>query len=857
VTTELELWSPTPCICVNISNIQLSNITIESVTGDLKQTGDVAEYNSSIGVARLDFHTSLPMGKYKLKTNFTGTIRSGLQGVYLNKYTDSSGKERDGIATMFAATEARSFFPCWDQPDVKCSFDLTVLVHRTENLQVLSNMDTVVTNSSDTLDEFVQGNEDWSVFKFSQSPKMSTYLLCFVIGQYSVQSRVVGPTKISVYAPLNRQEEAAFSLDTAAKCIQIFNNFFGIDYCLPKLDLIALACLSVGAMENWGLVTFRENSLLVEPTTSSNAQLQAVATIVAHEISHQWFGNLVTMKWWSDLWLNEGFATFMQYYAVDKIFPQFLLWEQFCSDVLIPSLQLDALENSHPIKVEVSNPHEIDEIFDKISYRKGASVIRMLHSVLGEETFTRGIRVYMQTYKYNNACTQDLWNSLRSVSTIDVARLMDCWVNNVGFPIIKVYMANRITGDVVVVSQERFSAAHKCNDGLVWHVPISVCVQAVSQTDGNVSQVTLPTVILTERSLEIAIPPGLKFSVKSDSRCFIKMNPGFVSYYRTEYSKELSSCLERGIADQSLPPVDRLSTLEDKVSLVLGERGNTVALMRLISRLNSEDSFLVWKNLSSFFHVLRCIVWSSEELSDRFDRFVVAVMLPCLERIGWSKMTGESHLKSMLRGLLICQLGTRGCTMVESKCQMLFNSWLGEGGVECEVEPGLREVVMKVAMSSCAQHQSLDSLLKLLDVPQERNRVLHSLGYSKNKDVLVRVLEFSLSPRLRDQEAVMVIESVCQNRMGVSLAWQFFKEHINEFLARYGHGLFLMSKLIKCVTENFSTEEELTSVSEFFAKHPEIGCERTIRQAKENVSLNLYWKNRDVDSVASFLHSNT
>ena len=230
------------------------------------------------------------------------------------------------------------------------------------------------------------------------------------------------------------------------------------------------------------------------------------------------------------------------------------------------------------------------------------------------------------------------------------------------------------------------------------------------------------------------------------------MNPGFVSYYRTEYSKELSSCLERGIADQSLPPVDRLSTLEDKVSLVLGERGNTVALMRLISRLNSEDSFLVWKNLSSFFHVLRCIVWSSEELSDRFDRFVVAVMLPCLERIGWSKMTGESHLKSMLRGLLICQLGTRGCTMVESKCQMLFNSWLGEGGVECEVEPGLREVVMKVAMSSCAQHQSLDSLLKLLDVPQERNRVLHSLGYSKNKDVLVRVLEFSLSPRLRDQE---------------------------------------------------------------------------------------------------------
>ena len=844
-----------------MSNLELSNITIEATPGQKPPVKCVGqEQNSSIGVARLDFGISLPVGKYKLSASFSGKIRNGLQGVYLNKFVDGHGHEKDGVATMFAATEARSFFPCWDQPDVKCSFEHLVLVQIDEDLQVLSNLDVMENQCGDeTLNGFVKGDEKWRKYQFSKSPLMSTYLLCIVIGQYSSVSQLVGSTKISVYAPLNRAEEATFSLDTAVKCIKIFNDFFGIDYCLPKLDLIALACLSVGAMENWGLVTFRENSLLVDPATSSNAQLQAVATIVAHEISHQWFGNLVTMRWWSDLWLNEGFATFMQYYAIHDIFPQFLLWDQFCSDVLIPSLQLDALENSHPIKVEVNNPHEIDEIFDKISYRKGASVIRMLHSVLGEATFKEGIRTYMQSYKYNNACTQDLWNSLRSVSSVDVASLMDYWVNNVGFPIIKVSLTTRTGGDpVILVSQERFSAAHKCNDGLLWHVPISVRIQGI-QEDGSVSQVITSTVIMTERSLELSLPQGLRFSVKPADRCFIKMNPNFVSYYRTEYSRELSLCLEKGIADQSLPPVDRLSTMEDKVSLVLGDLGNTVALLGLISQLHSEDSFLVWKNLSSFFHVLRCIVWSSEDLSERFDRFVIAVMVPCLERIGWGKVPGESHLRSMLRGLLICQLGTRGCHMVESRCQNLFNSWLGEAGdiESCEVEPGLREVVMKVAMASSRQHQTMDSLLKLLDVPQERNRVLHSLGYSKNKDVLVRVLEFSLSSRLRDQEAVMVIESVCQNRLGVSIAWEFFKEHINEFLARYGHGLFLMSKLIKCVTENFSTEEELTSVSEFFSQHPEIGCERTIRQAKENVSLNLYWKNRDLDSVANFLHTNT
>ena len=566
-----------------------------------------------------------------------------------------------------------------------------------------------------------------------------------------------------------------------------------------------------------------------------------------------YFSNLVTMKWWSDLWLNEGFATFMQYYAIDRIYPHFLLWDQFCSDVLIPSLQLDALENSHPIKVEVNNPSEIDEIFDKISYRKGASVIRMLHSVLGEEKFTGGIREYMQTFKYSNACTQDLWNSLRMASGVDVATLMDCWVSNVGFPIIKVSLSRQAAGDVILVSQERFSAAHKCNDGLVWPVPVSALLQA-EDSEGQSCQITLPTIILQERNTEIAVPSGYRLT-NTTSDTFVKMNPGFVSYYRTEYSRELGQSLERALADLRLPAVDRLSTLEDRVSLVLGELDNTVALFRLISKLHSEDSFLVWKNLSSFFHVLRCIVWSSEELSAKFDRFVVAVMVPCLERLGWTKTAGENHLQSMLRGLLICQLGTRGCAIVEQKCQQLFSSWLGDSGLECEVEPGLREVVMKVSMASSPNHNTLDNILKLLDVPQERNRVLHSLGYSKNKDVLVRVLEFSLSARLRDQEAVMVIESVCQNRLGVSLAWEFFKEHIKEFYARYGHGLFLMSKLIKCVTENFSTEEDLTSVSEFFSQHPEVGCERTIRQAKENISLNLYWKNRDLDSVARFLSS--
>ena len=282
----------------------------------------------------------------------------------------------------------------------------------------------------------------------------------------------------------------------------------------------------------------------------------------------------------------------------------------------------------------------------------------------------------------------------------------------------------------LLVSQERFSAAHRCNDGLLWRVPLAAAVRGAQ---GEL--VTLPTTILADRSIELPLPAGLTLDLERGG--YVKLNPGFVSYYRTEYTREMAGALEAAMAAASLPPSDRLSTLEDRVSLVLGEQGNTVALLRLIGRLDLEDSFLVWKNLSSFFHVLRCIVWSSEALAARFDRFVVGAMLPCLERIGWSRAADESHLSSMLRGLLICQLGTRGCRVVEERCSALFQVWVAGGA---EVEPGLREVVMKVAMASRGGgegHAAMATLQGLLERPQERNRVLHSLGYSSTRSVLV------------------------------------------------------------------------------------------------------------------------
>ena len=288
VATKLTFEQPSATVFLNSQNLELSNVRLVEEKTERIVAGEVAEREDIVGVARIEMREEMPAGEYTLHLDCRGAIRTGLQGVYINKFVDEGNQEKDGVSTMFAATEARSFIPCWDQPNVKCSFSLTVAVG--EELQVLSNMGGVKEENWQEVSSHVLPQESrsgWSLHCFPSTPRMSTYLLCLVVGQYSATSRMVGNTRVSVHCPSNRTQEGVFAVETAVKCVQIFNEFFGLPYCLPKLDLVGLACLSVGAMENWGLVTFRENSLLVDQATASNAQLQAVATIVAHEVSHQ------------------------------------------------------------------------------------------------------------------------------------------------------------------------------------------------------------------------------------------------------------------------------------------------------------------------------------------------------------------------------------------------------------------------------------------------------------------------------------------------------------------------------------------------------------------------------------------
>ena len=309
-----------------------------------------------------------------LLMSFEGRLSQNLEGFFCNPYTDEDGNVQVGAATMFAATEARSCFPCFDEPHLKAIFAIEVTVD--SDLMVISNMplmdsEAVTSSSSQTM------KKRRDIFEWTK--EMSTYLVCIVIGKYDFVQTKAHKTKIRIYTPFAQREQGRYSLQVAKKCLEFFNSYFGKNYPLPKLDLVALRRLSVGAMENWGLITCRENALIVDPQDASPSTLRRIATLIAHEISHQWFGNLVTMTFWDCLYLNEGFATFMQYLAIDSIYPEFEVFNEFSTETFVPALGMDALENSHAIEVTLKDASEISQVFDKITYCKGASVIYMLH----------------------------------------------------------------------------------------------------------------------------------------------------------------------------------------------------------------------------------------------------------------------------------------------------------------------------------------------------------------------------------------------------------------------------------------------------------------------------------------------
>ncbi|NP_001268818.1 puromycin-sensitive aminopeptidase-like isoform X1 [Bombyx mori] len=824
---KVSIVNPTNVIVLNSLDLDLKNVKLQYNDGSNSAIiPSSVELSTTDETASIYFSESLLEGEATLYSEFTGEINDKMKGLYRSKYIAPNGEERYAAVTQFEATDARRCFPCWDEPAIKATFDITLQVPA--DRVALSNMPVKQEKIADNT----------RIIQFDTTPIMSTYLVAVVVGEYDyVEKKSNDGILVRVYTPVGKSKQGLFALEVAARVLPYYKDYFDIAYPLPKIDLIAIADFSAGAMENWGLVTYRETCLLVDEEHTSAVRRQWIALVVGHELAHQWFGNLVTMEWWTHLWLNEGYASFVEFLCVNHLFPEYDIWTQFVTENYIRALELDCLKNSHPIEVPVGHPSEIDEIFDDISYNKGASVIRMLHRYIGDEDFRKGMNIYLTRHQYKNTFTEDLWAALEEASKKPVGAVMSTWTKQMGFPMVEVQSEQRGSNRVLTLTQRKFCADGSQADDTLWMVPISISTQE------QPSKVAL-SMVLEKRTQEVVLK-----NVAQDS--WIKLNPGTVGYYRTRYPAELLEQLVPAIRDGSLPPLDRLGLLDDCFALVQAGHTHTADSLKLMEAFSNETNFTVWSTIANCMSKLSAL-FSQTALDKPLKNYGRKLFSNITKKLGWDAEEKESHLDTLLRSLVLNKMISFEDPDTIKEAKIRFEKHISG---ERPLAADLRSACYRAELGGADERvfERFLQLYRAADLHEEKDRVSRALGAVRDPALLRRVLDFAISDEVRSQDTVFVIVSVAVSRNGRDLAWQFFKDHFQEFIERYQGG-FLLARLVKSTTENFASEAAAQEIEEFFSTHESPGAERSVQQALESVRLNAAWLRRDLASTATYLH---
>lgn len=780
-------------------------------------------YNTKAETATFVFNKKLPKGKGELSLKFTGILNDQMRGFYRSKYSHN-GKEKHMATTQFEATDARRALPCFDEPAIKAVFDVSLIVP--EGLTAVSNS---IELDSKVVPEHGAG---FKMVNFAPTPKMSTYLLAFIVGEMEfLESKTQRGVVVRVFTTPGKKNQAKFALDCAVKTLDFFEKYFDINYPLPILDMLAIPDFTSGAMENWGAITYRESALLVDDKNTSAANKQWIALVIAHEIAHQWFGNLVTMHWWTDLWLNEGFASYIEYLAVDKIFPSWDIWTQFAVADLAPAFKLDSLQNTHPIEVIVNHPDEIGEIFDAVSYSKGASVIRMLANYLGEKDFRNGLRFYLKTHAYKNTKTTDLWQALEKVSKKPVTEIMKNWTLKPGYPLVQVIQKPQST----VLKQSRFFQSRisrkNSQDKTIWKIPLKV----------QSAKWKVESLLLVNKSEELSINTG---------KAWIKLNSGETSFFRTDYPAQLLKSLASGIKNNQLAAIDRLGVIRDAFALAESGQLPTIQALQLAQSYKHETEYTVWVEIISGLMQIRSLIYF-EGYRNQFDAFALSILEPLVKKIGWTQKKGEKHTTGFLRTLALYSAGVFGNTAVISKSLQLFRSLKNKRKA---IPVNLRSVVYNLTGENGTESDFnfLVQKYKKESLHEEKNRIGRALGNFQDIKLLKKALNFSFSKDVRTQDLPGILVSVWSNPEGRELAWSFAQANIKEILSKFALGGHMLSRIL-APAGNFNTTKKALEIKNFFKKHPTAGIKRTLEQVNEKILSNEAWLKEDGKNIENFL----
>lgn len=770
---------------------------------------------------------------------FRGTLNDHLCGFYKTRYVLPDGTEKFAGTTQFESHDARRAFVCADEPGKKATYALTLNVPKP--LIALSN--TPVASSTECI-----WDNTLKTVRFRSTPVMSSYLVAWYVGELEyVETTCKQPlsgkeTTVRTYTTPGKKEQAEYANEYAAKVLEYFADYFDIDYPLPKMDQIAVPDFAAGAMENWGLVTYREQLILQNESTSDFMKMQIAATI-AHELAHQWFGNLVTPEWWNDLWLKEGFATYIGWMAVNHFNPEWKCWQYFTVECYQRALALDELDSSHPINNNVKKVEEVDEIFDTISYLKGASMLRMLASWLGESDFKMGMRTYLKKFQYQNAVTEDLWEHLSISSNKNVAETMDSWINQQGYPLVTV-SKNRF--NQYLFSQQPYGGER--TDRRKWKIPLNL--------SWKVKDDVLFDTVLEDSWTMVGI---------ENNQQLVKVNMGRSGFFRTQYDPSMDFYLKECIKSCKLETLDRseiFATMFD-----LGKRGydDTLRALEFLEYYENEPDFLVWYEIISRLNNLKFVWKDHPVVRESINTFLTRVLKPQLQTLGWDFKVEDTYQTMKMRQLVISTLAGIGEETVLNTCRKCFDDFIRDPSSpdNSALNPNIRlSVFVSVVRHSGGAGKELQQLRDAFSQVASleiRCEILEALGSTKDPEELKKSFDFSFKSglvRLQDMDYVLynIDKSLTMN------AWEYITKNWDNILETFGTngvGGGLIHWLVCAPLSNMILPEERHQVADFLEKHEKDvqSIQNGIRQVTERCEKLYEWYARDKDAVISWAMS--
>ena len=664
---------------------------------------------------------------------------------------------------------------------------------------------------------------DLKTVKFNQTPKMSSYLLAFVVGDFKyLEAKTKNNVTVRTYATINNVKNTKFALDCAVKTLEFYDEYFNIPYPLSKCDLVALPDFASLAMENWGLITFREQGLVVDEHTSLDFKV-LVSSVVAHELTHQWFGNLVTMKWWNDLWLNESFASWMSYLAVDHLFPEWKVWSRFIVEDQALGLNQDSLENTHPIEVKIGSPDEIRTVFDAISYDKGASVITMLHDYLGPDVFRDGIRLYLSKNTYSNTDTSDLWSALEEVSSKPVSQFMNKWTTTPGYPLIRF----RVGESSARIEQNRFFLNPKANiNNSTWPIPLFSDIQ-FGKNDP-----------LKHRSLNLLL--------RSQPTSLL-INKGRRGFYRVIYDDQTMADILGEEFLSSVDEIDRYALISDAFEASKAGYMSASSALYMLESFFNETNVIVWEAIAASLGAIR-LVMNDDDVREKAKPFIRALVDSQLKRLGMQAKSSDNHFDKLLRPIILGMAASADEPSVIKHIDRLFN-----GPKRSSIDPDLRGVVY----TSIARHGDEKEFKELVrmhnstDSSEEKMKLIAAITNFKQSELINKALKLIKTDNVRSQDVGYWIAYSFLNHYGRDQAWKWFKDNWDFITKALGEDLSFY-RMPMYVARSYSSIEFLKEFNDFFKDKMDPAFDRPIKQAIETITWQSEWKKRDLDKIKNF-----